>query len=606
MINIRVSNEQGEVLKELQLGDGTHNIGRTPDNTIELRDMKVSRDHAKLIVEEGVCTIVDTNSTTGVFVNEEKILNETELRTGDVIHIGDMVLDISFEEFSGTKIEPNQIGCLRLISGGVSNLHVLNKTETIMGRIPECDIQVMDQMASRQHSKVVLQGGSYFLEDCNSSNGTFLNDIQITKQPLQNGDVIKICNHAYKFEIKDKGEVQMQVVSSQRPTPPPAPAPQPMISTARPTRATPPTMHGYEVSENKKGGSFVKVAALLVVIGLAGVGGYTYKDQIMKFVDSKIGKTGVENNTSENNSNDQNKNANIDNSNKNETANTDTGTDTNENNTEVGANLAKEIAAAEQLLQSNEQELQNILTEIEDHNRQLEDINDQINDSSHSDSSDGQEEVEELKREFSQLSSERKQALNKRNMWKSKAKKVYVQYKKMASGKRPKQPEKKPERPKQPEKKPERPKQPEKKPERPKQPEKKPERPKQPEKQPERPVQPPKQPGSIKITAAQIAEIKKINAIKNKPVDYKKIVTANKCGECHKQEKQVWQKTPHYKTYNDMSKKPRAKGIFKKLGLKGSIKRSGRCSKCHFTQQHTGRKVKAVMGVSCESCHGAG
>ncbi|BBM87823.1 cytochrome c554 [Candidatus Uabimicrobium amorphum] len=111
---------------------------------------------------------------------------------------------------------------------------------------------------------------------------------------------------------------------------------------------------------------------------------------------------------------------------------------------------------------------------------------------------------------------------------------------------------------------------------------------------------------NVTLRTSQLEEIKKINAIKNKPVDYKKIVTANKCGECHKQEKQVWQKTPHYKTYNDMSKKPRAKGIFKKLGLKGSIKRSGRCSKCHFTQQHTGRKVKAVMGVSCESCHGAG
>ena len=112
--------------------------------------------------------------------------------------------------------------------------------------------------------------------------------------------------------------------------------------------------------------------------------------------------------------------------------------------------------------------------------------------------------------------------------------------------------------------------------------------------------------GNVTLTAAEINEIKKINAIKNKPVDYKKIVTANRCGECHKQEKQVWQKTPHYETFENMSKKPRAKGIFKKLGLKGSIKRSGRCSKCHFTQQDTGRKPKAVMGVSCESCHGAG
>ncbi|WP_372370730.1 FHA domain-containing protein [Candidatus Uabimicrobium sp. HlEnr_7] len=563
MINIRVSNEQGEVLKELQLGEGTHNIGRTPDNTIELRDMKVSRDHAKLMVQDGVCTIVDTNSTTGVFVNEEKILSETELRTGDVVHIGDMVLDVSFEEFSGTKLEGNQIGCLRLVSGGVNSLHALSKTETIMGRIPECDIQVMDQMASRQHSKVILQGGSYFIEDCNSSNGTFLNDIQITKQPLQNGDVVKICNHAYKFEIKDKSEVQMQV-SSPKPTPPPAPSPHGMISTTRPTRATPPTMHGYEVSENKKKGSFTKVAAILVIFGLVGVGGYTYKDKIMDMVNSKGKDNSIDKTPS--------------------------------------ISLSEEIAAAELELNDKKSELQNLISTIQDSSNQLQDIEDQINNqhTGNNDSS-GKEEVEQLKADIAQTKQEGKKAVSDRNSWKKKAKKVYAQYKKMPKSTRPNPPREEVKPPRE-EVKPPR--------EEVKPPREEVKPPREEVKPPREEVKPPREEvkpqGNVALTAAQIAEIKKINAIKNKPVDYKKIVTANRCGECHKQEKKVWQQTPHHETFKKMSKKPRAKSIFKKLKIKGSIKRSGRCSKCHFLQQHDGRKVKAVAGVSCESCHGAG
>ncbi|BBM86274.1 multiheme c-type cytochrome [Candidatus Uabimicrobium amorphum] len=99
-------------------------------------------------------------------------------------------------------------------------------------------------------------------------------------------------------------------------------------------------------------------------------------------------------------------------------------------------------------------------------------------------------------------------------------------------------------------------------------------------------------------------QIKRISAIKKRPVDIKKIVTAKKCGFCHTQEAQVWKKTPHYKTFAEMEKRPRAKNIFQKLGGKGSIKKSGRCDKCHYTQQ--GGTNKVVSGVSCELCHGAG
>ncbi|WP_372369128.1 multiheme c-type cytochrome [Candidatus Uabimicrobium sp. HlEnr_7] len=108
------------------------------------------------------------------------------------------------------------------------------------------------------------------------------------------------------------------------------------------------------------------------------------------------------------------------------------------------------------------------------------------------------------------------------------------------------------------------------------------------------------------LTVKEIVQIKEINRDKNRPIDYKKIMTAQQCGNCHKKEMLLWKQTPHYTNFDTMSKQIKSKAIFKKLGLKGSIKRNGRCSKCHFTQKHNGRKVKAVSGVSCESCHGAG
>lgn len=71
----------------------------------------------------------------------------------------------------------------------------LTKTETILGRHPECDVVLDAGAVSRQHAKVVLTDGEYLLADLNSRNGTFLNG-RLISQPtaLQDGDLIRICD----------------------------------------------------------------------------------------------------------------------------------------------------------------------------------------------------------------------------------------------------------------------------------------------------------------------------------------------------------------------------------------------------------------------------
>ncbi len=71
----------------------------------------------------------------------------------------------------------------------------LTKTETIMGRHPECDVVLDVGAVSRQHAKVVLRDKQYHLEDLKSRNGTFLNG-RLISQPtvLQDGDLIRICD----------------------------------------------------------------------------------------------------------------------------------------------------------------------------------------------------------------------------------------------------------------------------------------------------------------------------------------------------------------------------------------------------------------------------
>ncbi|TWU01356.1 cytochrome c family protein [Neorhodopirellula pilleata] len=90
------------------------------------------------------------------------------------------------------------------------------------------------------------------------------------------------------------------------------------------------------------------------------------------------------------------------------------------------------------------------------------------------------------------------------------------------------------------------------------------------------------------------------------PADPNLTIGSETCVKCHAGEVKVWQSTPHWRTFDELHRRPAAKEIAAKLGV-GSIKHDGRCANCHYTQQTdmaTG-DVHAIAGISCESCHGA-
>jgi hypothetical protein len=88
------------------------------------------------------------------------------------------------------------------------------------------------------------------------------------------------------------------------------------------------------------------------------------------------------------------------------------------------------------------------------------------------------------------------------------------------------------------------------------------------------------------------------------PNDPAKVVGADACAKCHQAEVQQWMRTPHFATFDTLHRKPEAKQIADRLGLK-SIKRNDTCVRCHYTEQNEDGRARVVAGVSCESCHGA-
>ena len=77
------------------------------------------------------------------------------------------------------------------------------------------------------------------------------------------------------------------------------------------------------------------------------------------------------------------------------------------------------------------------------------------------------------------------------------------------------------------------------------------------------------------------------------------------CAECHIQEIEAWKQSAHFKTFNEMHRRPEAIAMLEKLGL-GAMKQQQQCVDCHYLNRLVEQKAQATSGIACESCHGAG
>jgi serine phosphatase RsbU (regulator of sigma subunit) len=60
-----------------------------------------------------------------------------------------------------------------------------------IGRHSDNSLVIRDSRVSRNHSRIVAEGGEYFLEDCGSTHGTYLNGVRITRHILRTSDRIE-------------------------------------------------------------------------------------------------------------------------------------------------------------------------------------------------------------------------------------------------------------------------------------------------------------------------------------------------------------------------------------------------------------------------------
>ncbi|MGH9629277.1 MAG: SpoIIE family protein phosphatase [Bryobacteraceae bacterium] len=88
-----------------------------------------------------------------------------------------------------------------------------------IGRHPDSNLVLRDSRASRNHARITLDDGQYFIEDLKSSHGIFVNGARALRHSLQNGDQIEFGVPDSYSLIFTQGEGEIQKILEQFSTP---------------------------------------------------------------------------------------------------------------------------------------------------------------------------------------------------------------------------------------------------------------------------------------------------------------------------------------------------------------------------------------------------
>jgi len=76
---------------------------------------------------------------------------------------------------------------------------VLKQGDMNIGRRPGSEILLDNMAVSGNHASIFTIGEDSFVQDLNSTNGTFVNNKRVAKHHLDNGDVVTIGNHSLTY-----------------------------------------------------------------------------------------------------------------------------------------------------------------------------------------------------------------------------------------------------------------------------------------------------------------------------------------------------------------------------------------------------------------------
>ncbi len=171
-----------------------------------------SKSYYKLITDEGITYLIEESSLFTDFF--EKICDFPEYENVDNKKVNPKSFD--WVDIFGNQTLEIYPDIIRLsIESQNKDIHV-EKTSFFVGRSSDCDIQFDESLVSRIHAIFYYNDGTWYIEDLNSKNGVWINEIKLEpmkKHLLKRNDVIDLAHTEKLIFFKDDEDITSSILN---------------------------------------------------------------------------------------------------------------------------------------------------------------------------------------------------------------------------------------------------------------------------------------------------------------------------------------------------------------------------------------------------------
>ncbi|EME00054.1 MULTISPECIES: FHA domain-containing protein [Stutzerimonas stutzeri subgroup] len=176
------------------LADERFTLGSDRSNKLVANDAGIAPFHAELLLENRFYYLTDLGTPGGTYVNDEKIGERYQIRSGDRLRLGALELQIVDPAKAGAKVTSAPRWLLQVVKGENQG-HKYHITGSMtFGRSVKCELCFSDAELSRRHAEFYLKGDVLEVKDLASANGLLVNREKVTTAVLQPGDQIQLGN----------------------------------------------------------------------------------------------------------------------------------------------------------------------------------------------------------------------------------------------------------------------------------------------------------------------------------------------------------------------------------------------------------------------------
>jgi pSer/pThr/pTyr-binding forkhead associated (FHA) protein len=223
---------------------GEFSIGRANESGLQLVEGHVSRNHARLAVVGGTIWVQDLQSANGTFVNGDRVAGAWRLFHGDEVAFDTMRYQLIGDspdltpirppgappdqlEISERLAEPPRVETAEIATADSAIIPatpsavtldagpaLIGRSAPVMGRAfslafgrhligrgPDADIHLAEASVSLRHAEIELRPDGAQLVNLISTNGTWVNDVEIHMARLKHGDVVRIGRVSLEYRM---------------------------------------------------------------------------------------------------------------------------------------------------------------------------------------------------------------------------------------------------------------------------------------------------------------------------------------------------------------------------------------------------------------------